>query len=72
MKEQIPWTLIDFYDNQPCITLIEAKMGLLDLLDEECTVKTITKPCMLYNKHCLCDKLLKFLDLMLSDAKRFR
>uniref|UniRef100_A0A8C2ICC0 Myosin VAb n=1 Tax=Cyprinus carpio TaxID=7962 RepID=A0A8C2ICC0_CYPCA len=39
MKEQIPWTLIDFYDNQPCINLIEAKMGLLDLLDEECTVE---------------------------------
>lgn len=38
MKEQIPWTLIDFYDNQPCINLIEAKMGVLDLLDEECKV----------------------------------
>lgn len=38
MKEQIPWTLIDFYDNQPCINLIEAKMGILDLLDEECKV----------------------------------
>ncbi|XP_073159949.1 unconventional myosin-Va isoform X3 [Lepidochelys kempii] len=36
MKEQIPWTLIDFYDNQPCINLIEAKLGILDLLDEEC------------------------------------
>nr|XP_020447981.1 unconventional myosin-Va isoform X2 [Monopterus albus] len=36
MREQIPWTLIDFYDNQPCINLIEAKMGVLDLLDEEC------------------------------------
>ena len=39
MKEQIPWTLIDFYDNQPCINLIEAKMGILDLLDEECKVQ---------------------------------
>uniref|UniRef100_A0AAZ3NV52 Myosin VAb n=1 Tax=Oncorhynchus tshawytscha TaxID=74940 RepID=A0AAZ3NV52_ONCTS len=36
MKEEIPWTLIDFYDNHPCINLIEAKMGVLDLLDEEC------------------------------------
>ncbi|XP_069779986.1 unconventional myosin-Vb isoform X2 [Narcine bancroftii] len=36
MKEQIPWTLIDFSDNQPCIDLIEAKLGVLDLLDEEC------------------------------------
>ncbi|XP_026221409.1 unconventional myosin-Va-like [Anabas testudineus] len=36
MKEEIPWTLIDFYDNQPCINLIESKLGILDLLDEEC------------------------------------
>ncbi|CAL9696916.1 unnamed protein product [Knipowitschia caucasica] len=36
MREEIPWTLIDFYDNQPCINLIEAKLGILDLLDEEC------------------------------------
>lgn len=48
MKEQIPWTLIDFYDNQPCIDLIEAKLGILDLLDEECKVspsrgKTVDK-----------------------------
>lgn len=39
MKEEISWTLIDFYDNQPCINLIEAKLGILDLLDEECKVK---------------------------------
>lgn len=38
MKEDIPWTLIDFYDNQPVIDLIEAKMGILELLDEECLV----------------------------------
>ncbi|KAF7701918.1 hypothetical protein HF521_001201 [Silurus meridionalis] len=36
LKEKIPWTLIDFYDNKPCINLIEARMGVLDLLDEEC------------------------------------
>ncbi|XP_044856778.1 unconventional myosin-Vb-like, partial [Mauremys mutica] len=36
MKEEIPWTFIDFYDNQPCINLIEAKLGVLDLLNEEC------------------------------------
>lgn len=39
MREGIPWTLIDFYDNQPCINLIEAKLGVLDLLDEECKVQ---------------------------------
>ncbi|XP_030764817.1 unconventional myosin-Va isoform X2 [Sitophilus oryzae] len=36
IKEGIEWKMIDFYDNQPCIDLIEAKLGVLDLLDEEC------------------------------------
>lgn len=31
--------MIDFCDNQPVINLIEAKLGILDLLDEECRVK---------------------------------
>ncbi|XP_051975365.1 LOW QUALITY PROTEIN: unconventional myosin-Va-like [Xyrauchen texanus] len=54
MKEQIPWTLIDFYDNQPFINLIEAKMGLLDLLDEECTMPSGSDDSWaqkLYNTH---------------------
>ncbi|XP_063875803.1 unconventional myosin-Va-like isoform X5 [Scylla paramamosain] len=36
VKEQIEWEFINFYDNQPCIDLIESKLGILDLLDEEC------------------------------------
>ncbi|EEB10549.1 myosin-5A, putative [Pediculus humanus corporis] len=36
LKEEIEWKFIDFYDNQPCIDLIESKLGVLDLLDEEC------------------------------------
>ena len=36
LKEGIEWKMIDFYDNQPCIDLIEIKLGVLDLLDEEC------------------------------------
>ena len=36
VKEGIEWKIIDFYDNQPCIDLIESKLGILDLLDEEC------------------------------------
>lgn len=35
MREQIDWTFIDFSDNQPCIDLIEGKLGVLSLLDEE-------------------------------------
>ena len=36
VREGIEWKMIDFYDNQPCIDLIESKLGILDLLDEEC------------------------------------
>jgi myosin-5 len=35
LREQIDWTFIDFADNQPCIDLIESKLGVLALLDEE-------------------------------------
>lgn len=38
IKEEIEWTMIDYFDNQPCIDLIESKLGILDLLDEECRV----------------------------------
>ena len=55
MKEDIPWTLIDFYDNQPVIDLIEAKMGILDLLDEECLVRwAIALNFLLSNFHFTC------------------
>lgn len=42
IREGIEWKMIDFYDNQPCIDLIEAKLGILDLLDEECRVSQQT------------------------------
>ncbi|KAI8059029.1 P-loop containing nucleoside triphosphate hydrolase protein [Gilbertella persicaria] len=35
VKEQIDWKFISFSDNQKCIEMIEAKMGILSLLDEE-------------------------------------
>ena len=35
IREEIDWTFIDFSDNQPCIDLIEGKLGILSLLDEE-------------------------------------
>ena len=35
VKEEIEWSFIDFSDNQPCINLIENKLGILSLLDEE-------------------------------------
>ncbi|KAK9768222.1 Myosin type-2 heavy chain 1 [Basidiobolus ranarum] len=35
VREQINWQFIEFSDNQPCIELIEGRMGILSLLDEE-------------------------------------
>jgi myosin heavy subunit len=40
VREQIQWSFIDFYDNQPCLDLIEDKLGILSLLDEETKVKS--------------------------------
>lgn len=54
IKEQIEWKMIDYDDNQECITLIENKLGILDLLDECCRMpKGNDKEwaLMLYNKH---------------------
>lgn len=34
-REEIDWKYIDFSDNQPCIDMIENKLGVLALLDEE-------------------------------------
>ncbi|CAI4064820.1 hypothetical protein N7582_002800 [Saccharomyces uvarum] len=35
VAEEIEWSFIEFNDNQPCIDLIENKLGILSLLDEE-------------------------------------
>ncbi|KAJ3212445.1 Myosin type-2 heavy chain 1 [Dinochytrium kinnereticum] len=40
IKEKIVWKMINFNDNQPCIDLIEGKLGILDLLDEESRLPT--------------------------------
>ncbi|KAF0746073.1 unconventional myosin-Va, partial [Aphis craccivora] len=60
-KEGIEWKFIDFYDNQPCIDLIESKLGIFDLLDEECRMpqgSDISWTQKLYTK---CNKWDKFL-----------
>lgn len=35
VKEEIDWTFIEFSDNKPCIEIIEGKLGILALLDEQ-------------------------------------
>jgi myosin-5 len=54
VKEGIEWTMIDFYDNQPCIDLIESKLGILDLLDEECRMPNGSDNSWLLKLHGKC------------------
>lgn len=35
-REEIDWSYIQFVDNQDVLDLIERKMGVLDILDEQC------------------------------------
>ena len=35
-REAIDWSYIEFVDNQDVLDLIEKKLGVLDLLDEQC------------------------------------
>ncbi|XP_075252941.1 unconventional myosin-Va-like isoform X4 [Convolutriloba macropyga] len=54
VKEEISWSFIEFYDNQPCLELIEGKIGILNLLDEECKMprgSDLSWCQKLYNNH---------------------
>ena len=51
MAEQITWSMIDFNDNQPCIDLIENKLGILDLLDEESRLPSGTDTSLVTKLH---------------------
>lgn len=39
-EEGIDWSFIHFRDNEPCLNMIEGKLGILDLLDEEAKLQT--------------------------------
>lgn len=41
-REQIDWSYIQFVDNQDVLDLIEGRLGILDLLDEQCRFPTAT------------------------------
>jgi myosin heavy subunit len=41
-REEIDWSYIQFVDNQDVLDLIEGKLGVLDLLDEQCRFPTAT------------------------------
>lgn len=56
VREQIQWKFIDFSDNQPCIDVIEGKLGVLALLDEESRLPSGTDASFLQKLHQQLDK----------------
>ncbi|CAH0716861.1 unnamed protein product, partial [Brenthis ino] len=68
IKEEISWKMIDFYDNQPCINLIEDRLGVLALLDEECRVPQGSDPGFVAKLHDKCAKYPHFLKPRFGNA----
>jgi len=68
VREKIVWTLIDFYDNQPCIDLIEKPLGIFDLLDEECRVPKGTDQSWCDKLYDKCKKYPHFVKPRLNNA----
>lgn len=60
LREHIQWAYIDYYDNQPCIDLIEKQLGILDLLDEECRVPKGSDQSWVEKLHEKCKKFPQF------------
>ncbi|OJT04071.1 Myosin-2 [Trametes pubescens] len=51
VREKINWTFIEFSDNQPCIDVIEGKLGVMALLDEESRLPSGTDQSFLQKLH---------------------
>jgi len=45
-RENIKWEDVQFYNNKPCVELIEKKTGILGFLDEECVFPKGRRPAM--------------------------
>ncbi|KAF7375200.1 Myosin motor domain-containing protein [Mycena sanguinolenta] len=56
VKEKINWTFIDFDDNQPAIDLMEGKLGILSILDEESRLPLGTDASFLQKLNAQLDK----------------
>ena len=48
IKEEIKWQMIDYEDNAGCISLIENKLGILDLLTLETQEEFVFRKFLLY------------------------
>lgn len=63
MSEQISWTFIEFSDNQPCIDMIEGKLGILSLLDEESRLPSGSDQSFLQKLYTQLEKKTEFKDV---------
>lgn len=45
-REAIDWSYIQFVDNQDVLDLIERKLGILDVLDEQCRFPRVGNLCL--------------------------
>ena len=68
VREKIVWNFIDYYDNQPCIDLIEKPLGIFDLLDEECRVPKGTDQSWVEKLYDKCKKYPHFVKPRLNNA----
>ncbi|KAI8441579.1 hypothetical protein MSG28_015160 [Choristoneura fumiferana] len=68
IKEEISWKMIDFYDNQPCIDLIEDRLGVLALLDEQCRVPQGSDQGFVTKLHETCHKYPHFMKPRFGNA----
>ncbi|WIA40194.1 hypothetical protein OEZ86_013582 [Tetradesmus obliquus] len=51
-REEIDWSYIQFVDNQDVLDLIEGRLGVLDLLDEQCRFPTATHKDLAEKLYC--------------------
>lgn len=59
-REGIRWTNIEFLDNSPCLSLIEAKPnGLICILDDQCKYVSLKYP-----DSCRCSQIYKLIYLL--------
>ncbi|PRP86414.1 hypothetical protein PROFUN_05333 [Planoprotostelium fungivorum] len=54
VKEKIQWTNIDYFNNKPCVELIEMKAGVMGILDEESIFPQGTDSSLLAKLHKNC------------------
>lgn len=65
VREKIPWEPVQYFNNKPCVDLIERRGGILSILDEESIFPNGTDQSFLQklNKNCAGDKYYQVADV---------